>query len=222
MATKCFTTVRGKALRVTELDDCGAPADLQVSSDGFISVTLSAELESGDEFIQKNANGALCVNERSPDELKRLNVEVDWCQVDPDVINLINGFPVEVDDAMDNVGFRVATGPNPNKWALEVWTGLSGNQCGPAGQCYGYLLVPFVAGATFGDIMVENAAATFQTTGYTERFSQWDTGPYDVVGDPAGPLETAIQDDEIALLRETCVAPPDATCGSSPISPSSP
>lgn len=222
MPTVCYTTVRGKALRVTELDECGAPDALFVASDGFISVTLSAELETGDEFIQKNANGALCVNERSPDELKRLTVEVDWCQVDPDVINLITGFPVEVDEDMDNVGFRVETGPNENKWALEVWTGLSGNQCGPDGQCFGYLLVPFVAGATFGDIVVENAAATFQTTGYTERFSQWDVGPYDVVGDPAGPLDDAIADNQIALLRQTCVAPPEVSCGSQPVSPSSP
>lgn len=222
MPTQCYTTVRGKAVRVTQLDECGAVADLFVVSDGFISVTLTAEIESGDEFIQKNANGALCVNERSPDELKRLNVNVDWCQVDPDIISLITGFPVEL-DGTDAVGFRVETGQNNEKWALEVWTGLSGDQCAEEGACFGYILVPFVAGAQFGDIVVENAAATFTTTGYTEANSQWGLGPWDVIGDPAAPLDVAIAANQIALLRKTCVAPPTAVCGSQAVpSPSSP
>ena len=219
MATHCFATVRGKAVRVTSLDECGAvpasPTGRFVASDGFVSVTLSSELETGDEFIVKNANGALCVNERSPDTLKRLNVEVVWCQVDPDLFALITGYPVEL-DGTDAVGFRVQEGNAETNWALEVWTGLAGSDAcaGGGGACYGYLLVPFITGATLGDLTIENAAANFTTTGYTKVGSGWGAGPFDVIGDPATGLEDPIGATDLALLRETCVAPPASACGS--------
>jgi hypothetical protein len=93
MPTECFTPIRGRRARITELDECGevAATGSFVVSEGFITVTLSVENESGDEYIQKNAAGKLCVNERNPDALKRLNTEIDWCQVDPDIVALILG-----------------------------------------------------------------------------------------------------------------------------------
>src|SRR4030066_883000 len=164
MTTTCFSVVRGKRVRVTELDSCGTPVigGAFVVSDGFIQVALTAELEKGDEFIQKNANGALCINERDPDSLKRLNVTVDWCQVDPDIINLITGAPVEVDGGSggDVVGFRIQEGAADTNWGLEVWTGLGGDQCTDGDVSYGYVLVPFITGATLGDITIENGAST--------------------------------------------------------------
>lgn len=225
MTTQCFTPIRGKRARVTQLDECGNVANpgVFVVSSGFITVTLSAELESGDEYIQKNAEGKLCVNERNPDALKRLNVEVDWCMVDPDLISVITGFPVELDDT-DAVGFRWKTGEFTEKWALEVWTDLAGNVCDEEGnKCYGYTLVPLVTGAALGDITIENSNATFQTSGYTEENPGWGVGPWDVIGSPgsAGPLAEPMGADEIGLIRVTCVPPPDPTCGSQEIPGSS-
>jgi hypothetical protein len=215
MATKCFSVVRGKRVRVTELDDCGAPligGDFAVS-DGFIQVALTAELEEGDEFIQKNANGDLCINLKSPDALKRLNVVVDWCNVDPELISIVTGAPVELDGA-DAVGFRIQSGTYDKKWGLEVWTGLGTDACDAEGNLeYGYLLVPFVTGSTFGDITIANATTTFQTMGFTQGGSGWGEGVYDVIGSPAGPLDDPIGATDLALLRVTTVAPPAATCG---------
>lgn len=218
--TECFTPIRGRKVRVTELDECGN-VDLDgqfVVSEGFITVTLSFENESGDEYIQKNAAGKLCVNERNPDALKRLNAEVDWCQVDPDMVSLITGFPVELSE-LDAVGFRIKEGEYETRWGLEVWTDLAGNVCDEAGnRCYGYLLIPLITGAAIsGDITVENSNLTFQTMGYTEGNSGWGVGPWDVIGTPAGPLDEAMAADEHALIRTTCVAPPAAVCGAQEI-----
>lgn len=217
MPTQCFSVVRGKVVRVTELDACGVPVvgGSFAVSEGFISVALSAELESGDEFVQKNANGKLCINERSPDSLKRLNVTVDWCNVDPDIISIITGNPVELDDA-NAVGFRIQEGAADAKWALEVWTGLGGDQCDAEGNLsYGYLLVPFITGSTLGDVTIENGAATFQTNGYTQGNSGWDTGPFEVIGTNAAPtvLDDPIGATDHALLRIVHVTPPTPVCG---------
>lgn len=221
--TDCFTPIRGRRLRVTELDECG-DVDLTgqyVVSEGFITVSLSVENESGDEYVQKNAAGKLCVNERNPDALKRLNAEIDWCEVDPDIISLITGFPVELDGA-DPVGFRVAEGEFEARWALEVWTDLAGNVCDENGnRMYGYLLLPLLTGSSLGDVTIENANATFQTMGYTVGHSGWGVGPWNVIGEPAGPLDEAMASDEHALIRTTIVAPPDAVCGAQEIPGSS-
>jgi hypothetical protein len=219
MATKCFSVVRGKRVRVTELDDCGEPlfgGDFVVS-DGFVQVALTAELEEGDEYIQKNADGRLCINLKNPDSLKRLNVTVDWCNVDPELISVVTGLPVELDGA-DAVGFRIQSGEYDKKWALEVWTGLGEDSCDEAGDLeYGYLLVPFVTGSTFGDITIANATTTFQTMGFTKGNSGWGVGVYDVIGSPPGPLDDPMGPTDLALLRVTTVAPPAAVCGAQTI-----
>lgn len=220
--TTCFAIVRGKRVRVTELDECGAPVaeGFFVVSDGFIQVALTSELEAGDEYVQKNADGALCVNERAPDNLKRLNVTVDWCNVDPDIINLITGYPVEIGESPgDSVGFRITEGIADTRYALELWTGLAGADCAAGNVPYGYLLLPRVTGSTLGDITVGNATVTVQSTGYTEGNSGWASGPWDVIGDPLTPtpLTDPIASNEHALLRVTEVPPPTAVCGSQAI-----
>ena len=219
MPTECFSLVRATNVRVTQLDDCGAVEEgtgLYVVTDGWIEARITAEYETGDEFIQKNANGDLCINERSPDALKRLNVEVDFCVMDPDIINLITGADLEMDGS-DAVGFRRKTGINTNNFALELWAKKSGGACEAGGQCYGYYLVPWITGATLGDLVFGNQVTTFTTMGYTQAGSGWDVGPWDVIGDPAAPLDDPIEADQVELLRDTCVAPPDASCGSQTI-----
>lgn len=224
MATECIAVVRGKRIRVTQLDECGAPdlAGSYVTSDGFVTATLSVEVEAGEEIIVKNADGRFCINEKSDDAIKRLNVEIDWCQVDPDLISIITGSPVEL-DGEDSVGFRIKEGTVDAKWALEIWTGLAGGQC-EGDPCFGYLLVPFVAGSVLtGDVTVQNGETTFQTGGFTKGGSEWGVGPWNVIGTPGaeGPLDVAIAADEHALLRKVCVPPPAAVCGAQAI-PGSP
>lgn len=219
MATQCFKPLRGKRVRVTELDVCGVPVtgNSFVVSEGFVTVALTSELEEGDEYIQKNADGKLCINERAPDALKRLTVTVDWCEVDPDIVNLITGYPTELDGA-DTVGFRIQSGEADTRWGLEVWTGLAGAACDDGSVEYGYLLVPYITGSTIGDYSIGNEVVNMQTTGYTVDGSGWGVGPYDVIGSPAGPLDVAMGSTDHALLRTTTVAPPAASCGAQVIS----
>lgn len=218
----CFAVVRGKAIRVTEVDDCGAiPEDANyVVSNGFVQVQISADNEAGDEILVKNANGDFCINERSPDGLKRLNITVDWCNVDPDIMNMITGFPlVPGDSPGEPVGFDIVEGTYDATFALEVWTGLGGQRCADGNECFGYLLLPLNTGAALGDFTIENGAATFQTTGYTVGGSEWGVGPYMVEGEGTcdSPLTTAIPADGHARLMTVCCPPPSPACGTVPV-----
>ena len=58
MSTHIMNPVRGKRIRITELDACGHPptsGGTSIVSDSFITITLTSEKEDGAKIIQKNA-----------------------------------------------------------------------------------------------------------------------------------------------------------------------
>lgn len=134
MPATCWPVVRGKRFRATRLNDCGAPpaaltANSFVSTEGFISVAMSPQYEDGDEFIQKNADGRICINDKSCDEFKRINVTITLCNVDPDLIGILTNLPAEIDGLGNNVGFRLREGVACSVFAGELWTGTPGVPC---------------------------------------------------------------------------------------------
>lgn len=219
----CLTVVRGKAIRVTEVNECGAVPDdaVYVVSKGFVQVALSVENEAGDEFVVKNADGDLCVNERAPDALKRLTAAIDWCEVDPAVMNLITGSPtVPGDSPGDPIGFDIIEGAYTKTFALEIWTGLAGTRCADGNICYGYFLLPLNTGGSLTSTpTIQNGNTTFQTTSYTVGGAEWGVGPYNVEGEGEcdAPLTTPIAANVHARIMRVCCAPPVPSCGSVPV-----
>lgn len=228
MVTHCFTPVLGKRLRVTELGACGdvtVGTSMQVSTDGFITVTLSSEIEEGTEIIQRNASGALCVNEKMSDSFKRFTVEVEFCGVNPSLLSIVSNAEPYEDYAGDVAGFTVAEGEIDKRFAFELWTGLSGQACLPgeaSDEASGYLLLPFVQAGVLGDITVDGEnAVTFSLTGsYTRGGNAWGVGPYNVLRtepdgeNPSLPavLPTALDPFDHMLLIDTALAPPPVSC----------
>lgn len=134
MAANCYSIVRGKRVRVTRLNACGVypvptTANSLVTSSGFVSVQYSLDYEEGDEHIQKNANGDLCINDKSCDQFKRVMVTMSFCEVDPDLFSLVTGNTVEVDGSGVDVGFRVSEGVTCSNFAFELWSGLDDEDC---------------------------------------------------------------------------------------------
>ncbi|QDH91609.1 major tail protein [Microbacterium phage Cinna] len=220
MATHCFIPLLGKRIRVTPLDSCGnIPAAAEyVATDGFVTVTLSSEVEEGTEIIVRKASGALCVNEKMADSFKRFTVEIDFCGVNPSLLAIVsNAVPYE-DATGDVIGFTVPEGEIAKWFSLELWTGLSGAVCEPgAEEASGYMLLPFVVAGVLGDIEIGGEdAITFSLTGAaTKGGNNWGTGRYDVVLDGTGeaaPLSTAIDPFDHLLLIDTALAPPPEAC----------
>lgn len=232
MATMCFTPILGKIIRVTELDDCGVvpdptTADSAVVTDGFISVTLSAEVDDGAEIITKTASGALCVNEKLPNNFKRFTAEIQFCAVNPSLLAFMTNAEEYADFAANIAGFTVPEGVINKKFALELWTGLTGAACS-TGATYdgGYVLLPFVNAGILGDIEIngENAISFSMTGAYTRGGNNWGVGPYNVIyddGTPAvpSPLPTALDVLDHLLLIETTFPPPAASCDPVPMPP---
>lgn len=221
MATKCFSVVRGKRLRATRLDGCGNPPDPGTASSmvvtkGFVTVGLTGVTEDGEEITQKNADGELCVNDRSRDEFKRWDLSIELCEVDPGLVELVTQAVLETDANDDTVGIRTPEGSATESVGLEVWSGIPGEDCSTGPEQFGYLLLPWVIPGTLGDITIENGATTFTMSAHSRAGGGWGIGPYNVVldanGDPSQ-LGTPIASDEHMLLRTTGVEPPAAQCG---------
>lgn len=213
--------VRGKRLRATILDDCGNPraagtANSAVVTSGFISAKLSAEVEDGVEIVTKKADGSLCINEKFASQFKRLNVEIAFCGVNPALLAMLSNADTYADWSGDIAGITIGEGDINEKFALELWTGLSGVACAAnASFAGGYMLLPFVNGGTLGDIEVTgDKAVDFSITkAFTRSGNAWGVGPYNVLlnGSAApSPLPTALDPLDHFLLMDTALAPPES------------
>lgn len=234
MPTKTLTPIRGKRIRVTELDECGAiiASSRQAVTEGFVTVTLSAEVEDGTEIVVRNANGAICVNELGNPSFKNFGLEIEFCEVNPAILAMVTNGEEYENYAGDIAGFTVPEGEISGKFALELWTGVAGVACGDDGaEASGYLLLPLVAAGTLGDLEVggEDAITFSLANSTTKGGNTWGVGPYDVMldgGDPeadppvAGapaPLPTALDSMDHLLMVETFVAPPPSADDPTPV-----
>lgn len=218
MPTVHFTPILGKRIRVTQLGSGGqvpasATADSFLATDGFIRVNISAEVEDGTEIITKKADGTYCVNEKQANSLKRLNLEIEFCGVNPALLGLVSNAEGYNDYAGDVAGITIAEGPIEKKFALELWTGLDSSTVPGAGEeASGYLLLPYINAGIIGDLAAdgENALSVSMTGAYTKGGNSWGVGPYDVLYDTgiASPLPTALDALDHLLLVQTMLAPP--------------
>lgn len=226
MATRCFRSIQGLALRVTRLDTCCKPAtgtacDFAVS-ESFVTLNITAELEDPDEFIVKLANGKLCINETGCATLKRFNVEIEICNADPDLFEIISGVNTVTDYGGNVVGFEIDAelGGCTDRFALEFWTRVVGDDCVDpvtGASQYLYWLLPCVSNGRIGDITIENAPLTWTLSGEALPSSAWARGPHNVVpinsSNTPGKLLAPLGADTALHVQYTTIAPPVEVCG---------
>lgn len=229
MATRSLKFVRGRVARFTRLDGCGRPIygdDSQVVTRGWISVAYTANIETGEDINVTNAAGETCVSEPSAPQFRGYTVEIQFCDVDPDLFAMATGQSVRYNAAGDVVGFSMDTAVSSidTAFALEVWAGSPavGACSSEASQgVYGYILLPYVQGGVLGDFTIENGAVTFTiSNASTKDGNDWGVGPYPVMIDGAdqpGPLFEPMSPTEALRLLLVDVAPPTASIGAKPV-----
>jgi len=230
MPTKCLSLVRGRRIRLTRLDGCGRPVFgdcSSVVSKGFISVAFTAATTQSSEINVTNAAGEVCVFEPAETSLTGYSVEIQFCEVDPDLFSLVTGQPVVMDASGNVIGFDVdtATSLSASGFGLELWAGsASGDACATEGAqgSFGYLLLPFIRGGIVGDFTVDNNSVTFTITGGATRDGNaWGVGPYSDIqigsGGQPGPMLAPVSSTVALRTILTDVAPPEAACGCRPL-----
>ena len=213
MATKKIKSYKGRQARITRTDSCGTPvygACAYVTTKGYITVTLSREVEAGDEITTKNADGEFCINEKDADTAKWLNVSIEFCEVDPDTLD-ITGAADPIVDGSDTIGWADGPEVGDGGFAIELWTRKAGTDaCAGGTQEYGFIAVPFIKNGTLaGDQVIKNGAMSVTVEGQAfVDAGVWGFGPH---GD--NPLRVEFPEDKFRAMVVTQVPPPPVTTG---------
>jgi hypothetical protein len=227
-----FAVVKGTRARFTRTNSCGLPIagpNGYLVTSGFVQVTLTPVMRDAQDLEQTNAEGRVCVKDRTPPERKWYTAEIELCNVNTGLISMLTGWPQILDADDLPVGFRDQTKVETDFGvAIELWTGGKSDDDCPApttdtifsspssGKKYGYLLT-CATEFTLGNIQVNDQISTFTLSGITYALPQWGRGPWNVAdidgsGTPGRLLEPMDDDAHFALFR-TPVPPPDETPG---------
>jgi len=227
MSSVCQAPIQGTTMRVQTVDACGTPlvgSCVSATSTGFVSVEMQDQVENGQEILVPNAAGKLVVNEKSPVQLKWIELTITFANVDPELFGLITGSTLVLNDAASPsaVGFQTRTSNYATgTFALEVWTNMASAVCVTVGTFslvpYGYFLLPNIVEGRVGDLKIENGAVSFTVKARTKQGTNWGTGPKSVLANmttgAAEKLLVALPSDTHRHLQWTYLAPPAASCG---------
>jgi len=148
----------------------------------FIRCSFTPEFEEGDEITEKNAYGEVCVTFKSPDTLKRVNLELAVCEPDPIFTRLLGGGDLIFDcgpgsNPNDLVGYmsvEVGKEPNPNGVSVEVWSSaiVDGKRSG--NNPYFHWVFPFASMRIGGDRVIENGLLANTFEGFGTGNKSWE------------------------------------------------
>jgi hypothetical protein len=226
MMVACSAPIKGTHLRLVKVDDCGIPVtgsqSLVIVTKGFVKVEMAPQYEKGVEFFERNADGEVCVNQKDRPTLKRMELNVDFCSVDPVAARLVydarqitaSGGPTGSGFAVTGTGFAIGEGEPLTRFSMEVWQRVAGSgACDPSGlPQYIYNAWPNVGNAEVGKYTVENGRSTLNFMSETAAASTfWSRGPG--TGPSWLPTGFAVANDEHWLWNVTTTALPTAQCG---------
>lgn len=134
MTTTIVSAIKGTMMRTIKLDVCGNPVSggsgVLVAEPGFISVKPSPVYEDGTEFTQKLASGALCVNQKDQGQLKRVQLDILLCVLNPDLIVQLTGARENFTGGATGSGAFFGDGLLATHTSLELWQQVAGrNAC---------------------------------------------------------------------------------------------
>lgn len=193
MATQDYAaSIQGVAIRVTRLDAAGnllnGPGDSYVTN-AFMRVSFTPEYEEGDEITEKGANGAIAVTYKSPDTLKRINMELALVEPDPELNNLLSGglllrknFGIlsEAGTKSKSVGWASpGVGDDPAGYgvSIEVWSWAIKDGKKDATNPYFYWVFPYAKVRQSGDRVIENGVMANTFEGYGLGNVNFASGP---------------------------------------------
>jgi hypothetical protein len=184
MANLCGASLQCVAIRVTELDQDGAPqpGNAMYVTDNLVKIDFNPDIETGQEISNKKASGDLCVVWRTPDLMKRLTVEVEVCVPDPELEVLLSGGDLFTQGTAPNeevMGWSypaLLTDPTPNGVSVEAWTRYVVDGIQPPDQPYIWWVFPRMKLRKGNRTIDVNAMANVYD-GFALENPSWQDGP---------------------------------------------
>jgi len=199
------------------------------TSESFVDITLTKVYQERQDALQLNANGDICVDKPKAPILRWYEAVITFCNVDPELLNIVTAEPLVLNDAVSPVAVGWDTMPDSaaaSAFGLEFWVGTE-DECDDEEVVYGYGLLPRLVQGTIGTITIGNQVVTFTVNAITRGGNQWGVGPYNVlinesganVGLPGPLLSPGIPAAAHKRFMWTRLAPPVGVCGCQDLTP---
>lgn len=186
MAFYCPQSIKACAMALTRLNDCGVPLDplvpnSRIQFSTFMSLTLSPDLDGGNNIVDKDACGNIVIRDKDCDRLLGFNAKLALVGVPLPVLEMLLD-AIMLGGGGDDVKGGVlreskAAGCAPYKM-IELWSKNANRaQCGiggSGGQVYVRWGLPLTRNWEIsGDITYDVNAVAFELTGYVENNPNW-------------------------------------------------
>jgi hypothetical protein len=217
MPSVCIPTLGICTIRAVQLLPSGqwvTGANAAVVSNGIISLSVTPEVEDGEQWRQRLPNGMYVAAAADLSQTEAFTYEMEFIQVEPALFQIMGGGSVVFDAHGNAVGVAISYRQQvPVYFALEMWSTSPAPDGGASGGVYS--VEPFLYDAVFGAVEYQNEAISFHMTARSAQNPNWGNGPFQVVDD-GGDLTTLpdpVLSQHLRYIRTTNVAPPDADCG---------
>jgi hypothetical protein len=185
MASLNGAPIKGKIIRLTQVDLCGVPitgaSGRVMTMASFTKVEQAPQIEDGTEFFERTADGSLCVNQKDSPILKRMQLTVTMCSVDPDAAPMmLSARELTTTGPVSGTGFAVIEGASTSHFTMEVWQNVAGSgACDPTGlQRYIYNAWPHCLNVQLQNYTIENAKSELAFMCETQGAGPtWGHGP---------------------------------------------
>lgn len=219
MEVCCPKSVKALALLVTRNDECDRSVDpltpnSRILTSGFMELTLSPDIEDGEEILSKNGSGEICTHYRDQPRLKGYEVELKLCGVPMALVEMLTGSTLLTDDdgnVVGGVSRESKRTSEPYSKGLELWSLNADKSCSTANNnvYIRWLLPKSTNWEISGDLTFGLAELEVTLKGYAENnpewvpsfpgadFPSWEDGVPDGVAPPV--LPTGIVADDWTL-----------------------
>lgn len=147
-----------------------------------ISLDFSFNIEDGEERTLKNACGDICAFYSTLDNLKNIEIDLELCKLDPELLNLLTGHTM-INSGGTNIGMDITGGTIPNGDAgvcLELWSkAWNGSELTADPYSYIRWVFPRVRLQFNQDFSLGEGFATLSLSGDTQTNSNIGTGPWE-------------------------------------------
>jgi hypothetical protein len=191
----CVGSLQVCGIRVRKLTAGGTPAvgpQVGYVSDAIVEANLSIELSAGDDFELKNGCGDIAQQYKDCDKVKRVNVDMEFSQLDNELVGLLTGGDVFSTGGMDPVTIGGAllssTDSCQTGVAMELYTKAWDNNQQMNAALIGGSASDVVAWRWFfpfvrfqlGNLTLQNDILRIPVSGYAQENSQMPAaGPFD-------------------------------------------
>lgn len=188
----CPTMIQACAMRVTRLDAAGQTIDASVANSrlqiaAFTSLQVSADIETGEEIIVKNACGDIIVRKKTADRLKGFNLTLQFCSWSTLAVEMLVGAELLLDGLGDVRGqvWPSTNDAGKNLAQIELWA-VNTTPTGSTDVYEQFVLPKTSNWQMSGNLDFTNGPIQLSLGGYAEENALWspsDEAEWEMPGD---------------------------------------